>query len=100
MSGDVSFRRPAVELLVVTMHSWALPCHTKRANRPGRSTRFELKFWGGVLHVSGHNITEGAAEFIIFSRSPGIFPHFAETSDHCLFFFSSAHLPEIVGVDQ
>ena len=34
---DVSFRRPAVELLVVTMHRRAQPCHTKSASlRPNR----------------------------------------------------------------
>ena len=29
VSDDVAFRRPAVELLVVTMHGWALSYHTK-----------------------------------------------------------------------
>ena len=45
VSDDVAFRRPAVELLVVTMHSWALPCHTKRAKRLGRSTSFRPEIW-------------------------------------------------------
>ena len=31
--GDISFRRPAMELLIVTMHSWAQPCHTTNSRR-------------------------------------------------------------------
>ena len=73
VSGDVSFRRPAVELLVVTVYSWALPCHTKTSKRPGRSTSFELKFEGGVLGVSAHSVLFGTAEFINLIRSYSVF---------------------------
>ena len=48
MSEDVLFRITEVELLAVTVYSWALLCHTKTAKRPGRSTSFELKFFRRV----------------------------------------------------
>ena len=102
MSDDVAFRRPAVELLVVTMHGWALPCHTKIGFQKPSSTRYWLKLYHDVFDASAHHIAGVAAKFINFSRSYGIFPHFAETSDRSnyLFFFFLSNPGEIVGVHQ
>ena len=45
VSANLSFRWPAVELLVVTIHSWAQPCHTKSARQ------------GPIRRVMGWNFT-------------------------------------------
>ena len=85
VSDDVAFRGPAVELLVVTMHRLAQPCHTK-------SESFGLKLHYDALDASAYKVVCGAAVFINFSRSYRIFPDFAETSDrfNSLFIFSPA----------
>ena len=49
---DVSFRRPAVELLVLTTHSRAQPCHTKSARRRPIRWGMGWKFTG----VSGRQM--------------------------------------------
>ena len=89
VSDDVAFRRPAVELLAATMHGWALPCHTKSGFRTPPSTSYRLKFLPRCFRRECQPYIPVATEFIIFLRSYGIFPHFAETSDpsNFLFFF-------------
>ena len=65
VSDDVAFRRPAVELLV-TMHGWALPCHTKSGFRKPSSTSYWLKLYHDVFDASTHHIAGVAAECINF----------------------------------
>ena len=88
MFGDVAFRGAAVELLVVTMHSWALPCHTKSGFLQPSSMSCWLKLYHDSFDASAHHIAGGAAEFITFSRSHGIFHHFSETSDRSTGWFT------------
>ena len=56
VTDDVAFRRPAVELLVITMHSWALPCHTKSGFRTPSSTSYWLKLCHDVFDASANHI--------------------------------------------
>ena len=77
VSDDVSFRRPAKELLVVTMHSWAQLRHTTSGFHPTQSTSYWLKCCHDVFDASTHAFMWGAAEFTSFSRSYGIFPGYA-----------------------
>ena len=66
MSDDVAFRRPAVELLVVTMHGWALPCHTKSGFRTPSSTSYWLKFYHDVFDASANHISQLQPNLSIF----------------------------------
>ena len=65
----------------------------KSGFRTPSSTTYWLQFYHDVFDASAHHMSPyspSASEFINFSRSYGIFPHFAETSDrsNCPFFFS------------
>ena len=66
MSDDIAFRRPAVDLLIVTMHIWALPCHTKSGFRKPSSTSYGLKLYHDVFDARAHHIAGVAVEFILF----------------------------------
>ena len=78
VSGDVEFRRPAVELLVVTMHSWAQPCHTKRVTRPEEQPNLSIVRGVMAFFLISPTLHLALTAFFFFLRSPG----------------------EIVGVDQ
>ena len=80
VSGNISFHKmrwnydAQLSRGGITCCNYAQPCHTKWAERPGRSTIFYLKFCGDVLGVSAHSKILGSTEFIIFSRSYSVFP--------------------------
>ena len=87
VSGDVSFHRPAVELLVVTMHIRAQLRDTKSG------------FHRSILRVIGGNFT--AIFFNASAHNVGVQPNlsiydifrdFAETSDRSVYFFFLLHL--------
>ena len=54
VSGDVSFRRPPVELFIVTMHSWAQLRHTKSGFHPTKSMSYWPKLYHDVFDASAH----------------------------------------------
>ena len=66
VSDDAAFRRPAVELLVVTMQGWALPCHTKRGFRTPSSASYCLKFYLDVFDASANHISKATPNFSDF----------------------------------
>ena len=101
VSGDVSFRRPAVELHVATMRSRAQACHRKSARRRPIRSRCGLKFFQGVLDASAHGVLGGSAVVINLTRSHGVFPVPVETStrsDLFLSFFFSGTSKSLVRI--
>ena len=73
VSDDVAFRRPAVELLVVTMHGWALPCHTKSGLRTPSSTSYWLKLYHDVFDASANHISKLPPNFSDFRGDMAFF---------------------------
>ena len=104
VSDDVAFRRPAVELLVVTMHGWALPCHPKvdSEHLPRRliGCNFTTMFSTRVLTICHHiphqlpnsSLVCGFMAFFLISPKR----HIALTAP----FFSLRSRGKIVGVHQ
>ena len=90
VSGDVAFLRPAVELLVVTIHGWALPCHTKGGFRTPSSTSYWLKFYHDVFDASANHISPLLPNLSIFRGVMAVFlisPKRQISLTPCFFFF-------------
>ena len=103
VSGDVSFRRPAVESLVVTMHGWALPCDPKSGFRTPSSTSYWLNFYHDVFGASANLISPFHSNSSIFRGVMAFFlisPKLQIPLTSCFFSFFRSYGRGLVGVHQ